>query len=564
MRLAREYPDRNRDLQPPVAPYRSGIVSNTPAAAIFLLMMGAVTFVLLIACANVANLLLARAAARSRDVSLRMSLGATRWRIVRQLLAESFVLAIVSGAAALALSSIAVRMFAVALSRAGEDVPYWLQFPLDLRVFAFLAAVCLDTTILVGLIPALQTARTNLIELVGDASRGTIGHRLSQRWSGVLVVGQLALALVLLTGAGAITRNLLALVYVDVGVPTSDLVRMSIDLPAARYASSEQRFLFYRQLDERLATSPGVHATLATAIPNGDAGEVAIVTGDQPLVDQSSRRGTARVTVGPRYFEALGVGLVRGRLFNDGESSGAAIVNRRFVDVHLGGGAALGSQFRIAPEPEWLTVIGVAENVRQNRNGDGFEPVVYLPLGANAPARMELLLRSETDVARVAAALRVQVRSLDVDVPLYDIRTVDEEIAISRWPQRVFGTMFAIFAGVAVVLAAVGLYAVTAYGASRRTQEIGVRVALGAQARQIWWLVTRRASKQLAAGLVIGALGVLAVGRVLPAVLFGMSAADPLTIDAVAGLLLAIGIAACVIPARRAMRLDPVAALRAE
>src|SRR5687768_9856678 len=151
MRLACEYPDRNRDLQPTVAPYRSGIVSNTPAAAIFLLMMGAVTFVLLIACANVANLLLARAAARSRDVSLRMSLGATRWRIVRQLLAESFVLAIVSGAAALALSSIAIRMFAVALSRAGEDVPYWLKFPLDLRVFAFLAAVCLGTTILVGL-----------------------------------------------------------------------------------------------------------------------------------------------------------------------------------------------------------------------------------------------------------------------------------------------------------------------------------------------------------------------------------------------------------------------------
>ena len=461
-------------------------------------MMGAVTFVLLIACANVANLLLARAAARSRDVSLRMSLGATRWRIVRQLLAESFVLAIVSGAAALALSSIAVRMFAVALSRAGEDVPYRLQFPLDLRVFAFLAAVCLDTTILVGLIPALQTARTNLIELVGDASRGTIGHRLSQRWSGVLVVGQLALALVLLTGAGAITRNLLALVYVDVGVPTSDLVRMSIDLPAARYASSEQRFLFYRQLDERLATSPGVHATLATAIPNGDAGEVAIVTGDQPLVDQSSRRGTARVTVGPRYFEALGVGLVRGRLFNDGESSGAAIVNRRFVDVHLGGGAALGSQFRIAPEPEWLTVIGVAENVRQNRNGDGFEPVVYLPLGANAPARMELLLRSETDVARVAAALRVQVRSLDVDVPLYDIRTVDEEIAISRWPQRVFGTMFAIFAGVAVCTRRG--WTLCRDGVWRVATHAGDRCSRGPGRPGSTDLVARHASRQQTAG----------------------------------------------------------------
>jgi putative ABC transport system permease protein len=565
-RLAREYPDRNRDLRPAVAPYRAGIVSRTPAALIFLFMMGAVTLVLLIACANVANLLLARAAVRSRDVSLRMSIGATRWRIIRQLLVESMLLAAVSGAAALALSSVGIRLFSVALSQAGEEVPYWLAFPIDIRVFVFLASICLGTTVLIGLVPALQTARTNLVDVLGDAARGSIGHRRSQRWSGVFVVGQLALALVLLTAAGAVTRNLLALVHVDVGIPTSGLVHMAIELPASKYPSGEQRFLFYRQLDDRLAGSPDMRATLASAMPNADAEEGPIATANQPIAGESSRRGAARVTVGPRYFETLGIELLSGRLFGDGDSGRrAAIVNRRFVEVHLGDGVLpLGSQFRIPPDGEWLTVVGVVGNVRENSNGDGFEPVIYLPFGAMAPSHIEILVRSGSDLAQVASTLRTHVRALDLDLPLYDIRTVDDEMAISQWPQRLFGSMFAIFAGIAVVLAAVGLYAVTAYAASHRTQEIGVRVALGAQARQIWWLVTRRAGRQLAAGLVIGGAGAAAVGRVLPALVFGTSAGDALTLILVAALMVAVASVACFVPARRAMRLDPLAALRAE
>jgi putative ABC transport system permease protein len=203
--------------------------------------------------------------------------------------------------------------------------------------------------------------------------------------------------------------------------------------------------------------------------------------------------------------------------------------------------------------------------VRQNRNGAGFEPVVYVPLGATAPALREVLVRSDADLAQVASVLRGHVRSLDADVPLYNIQTVEEAMAIARWPERIFGSMFAIFAGIAVVLAAVGLYAVTAYGASQRTQEIGVRVALGAQARQIWWLVSRRAARQMGAGLVMGSAGALAVGRVLSSLaIFGESAADPLTIGAVGALLIGVAFAASFIPARRAMRLDPVAALRAE
>jgi putative ABC transport system permease protein len=564
-RLAREYPDRNRDPRPSVAPYRAGIVARTPAAVIFLFMMGAVTLVLAIACANVANLLLARVAARSRDVSLRMSMGATRWRIIRQLLVESMLLALASGGAALALSSIGIQLFTRTLSQTAEEVPYWLTFPIDIRVFGFLATICLGTTVLIGLVPALQTARTNFVDVLNDAARGTIGHRRSQRWSGALVVSQLALALILLTGAGAIARNLLALMHVDVGVRTAGLARMVLELPVAGYESNERRLFFYRQLDDRLAASRGIRATLATAMPNEDAQEAAIVTGIQRTPDRPARRNTAVLTIGPRYFETLGIVLRSGRLFDTADSSRpAAIVNSRFVDVHLAGVAPLGSQFRIAPDGDWLTVIGVVSDVRQNGNGDGFEPVVYVPLGAMAPAHIEILVRSDADLAQVASMLRTHVRALDADLPLYDIRTVDDEIAVSQWPQRVFGSMFAIFAGIAVVLAAVGLYAVTAFAASLRMQEIGVRVALGAQARQIWWLVTRRAGAQLLVGLAIGGAGAVAVGRVLPAVVFGTFAGDPLTLILVAALLVAVAGVACFVPARRAMRLDPVAALRAE
>jgi predicted permease len=497
-----------------------------------------------------------------------MSIGATRSRIVRQLLIESLLLALAAGAVALGLAAVGIRIFWQIVSNVADPPPFWLRFPIDGTVFAFLAAVCLGTSVLFGLVPALHASRTSLVEVLNEGGRGGTGHRRSRRWTGALVVGQLALTLVLLTGAGTMMRNLWQLVRMDAGVDTSQLVRMGLDLPASEYRTPEQRRLFYAQLTDRLTARPGIEASLATSIPAspGPEGGVLFDGTAEPPVEQRPR--VSIVTVSGGYFETVGARLLSGRSFttDDGlPGRETAVVNRRFVEAYLGGPDPLGQRIRLATDAGWLTIVGVAANVRQRTTGSGdFDPVVYLPVAANPPARTNIIVRSNDGLPRIAAVLREEVRALDANLAIYDIRTVDEHLAMSRWAQRVFGSMFAIFAGIALLLAIVGLYAVTAYSAAQRTQEIGVRIALGARSRQVWWLVTRRASWQLGAGLLLGTAGSAAVIRMVPAMLTGGSAGGATTLGAVAVLLLAAGLVASFIPARRAMRLDPVAALRQE
>ncbi len=564
--LARDYPGDRRTVPPNVEPFRSGV--GAPVVAVVGAMMGAVVFVLLIACANVANLLLARAARRTRDVSIRMAIGASRWRIVRQFLVESLLLALVAGVAALALSAASIRLFWQVVSSVADPPPFWLRVPIDGSVFAFLAAVCLGTSILFGLVPALHTSRTSLVEVLNEAGRGSTGHRRSRRWTGTLVVGQLALTLVLLTGAGLMMRNLLTLVRMDAGVDTARLVRMGLDLPASEYASAERRLSFYRQLTDRLEAVPGFEASLASAIPLGNSQQASLVFDDRADTPVEQRPSASVVTIGPAYFDTVGAAVLRGRPFardDGGAGPRATVVNQRFADLYFGGADAVGRRIRLGSDTEWMTIVGVAASIRQRTTASGaFDPVVYLPFAANPPVRTIILVRSNRDVAGVASVLREHVRALDADLAVYDIRTVDEHLAMARWGQRVFGSMFAIFAAIALVLAIVGLYAVTAYSVTQRTQEIGVRIALGARARQVWWLVTRRAAGQLAVGVLIGGAGAAAVTRVVPAMLAGNNPGSPATLIGVSMLLLAVGLAACFIPARRAMRLDPVAALRQE
>jgi predicted permease len=564
--LARTYPNPDGDIAPRVESFRSGI--GQPIVAVMTAMMGAVFFVLLIACANVANLLLARATRRTREVSVRLSLGATRGRIVRQLLAESLVLATVAGVFALALSAAAIRLFWYVATNVADPPPFWMRVPFDPAVFVFLGSLCLGTSIMFGLAPALQTARTNLLEVLNEAGRGSTGHRRSRRWSGVLVTGQLALTLVLLTGAGLMMRNLLNMVRAEAGVETASLVRMAMDLPGTVYASPDQRRSFYRQLDERLASLPNIRATLASAMPMSNTPEDAVSFEGRPEPPADRRPVASLVSVGPRYFQTLGASILTGRGFTPQEDATVtrpAVVNQRFVDIYFGGQSPVGRRIRLGAENEQVTIVGVAANVRQRTTPTGaFDAVVYRPFELNPPSRAIVLARSTADIGTIATAIREQVRALDADLAIYDIRTVDEHLAMGRWGQRVFGSIFAIFAAIALVLAIVGLYAVTAQSIGQRTKEIGVRVALGARASQVWWLVTRQASAQLIAGLLIGGAGAAAASRVLPAALAGTSGADPLTMAGLAGVMLTVGLAACFIPARHAMRLDPVDALRDE
>ena len=576
-RLAREYPDQNRIMPMRMARYRSGVGIDAGLNLTFDFMLGAAGFVLLIVCANVASLLLARSAARAREVSVRMSLGASRWRIVRQLLVESALLAGVAGIVALGLSAFGVRTIWQAIMNTGDAPPYWMAFPMDGRVFTVLAAICLSASILSGLAPAWLTAQTSLRAPLNEAGRGHVSSRRGRRWTGAFVIGQLALTLILLSGAGLMMRSLLAQVRADAGVDTSQLVTLRLDLPAATYSTAGQRRRLYQDIEERFATLPGVQVGLASQVPLASVPERELITDDKPDIPAGSRPVVGQMTVSSSYFEMLGARSVRGRMFErrDGVPDAVAIVNERLAALYFSGEEPIGRRIRLlvrgrpsvnnGSNTQWLTIIGVAPNVRQRSiEGGAFDPIVYLPIDLSTPVAASVIVRSDLDPGTVAATLRDRMRTIDPDLPLFEVRTVNQQLAFLRWPQRVFGTMFATFAAIALVLAIVGLYAVTAYAAMQRTKEIGVRMALGAQASHVWWLVTRNAATQLTVGLLLGGCGAVAISRALPGQLAGASGSDPFTLVAVAGLLVTVALVACAIPARRALRLNPVVAMRSE
>jgi putative ABC transport system permease protein len=575
-KLARDYPDTNKDISARVMTFNDR-VNGGPIKLVFLSLMGAVGFVLLIACANVANLLLARSANRAREMGVRISLGASRWRIVRQLLVESVLLSIVSGLLGLALASVGVRLFDAATQDVGK--PYWIQFTMDGQVFAFFAAVCLGTGIVFGLAPALHVSKTDLNEVLKEGGRsGSSGVR-ARRWTSALIVAELALTLVLLAGAGLMMRSFLNLYRLDVGVETSQLLTMRLNLPNQKYPTPERRRIFYDRLDQRLAGLSGIQAaTITTNMPlGGGFPRLLSMDGKEPTPGEQPPTVT-QVTIGPRYFETLGIKVLRGRAFDELDGTAghdSVIVNQRFATMHFGNEDPIGRRIKLtvdgpqspgAPPALWTTIVGIAPTVRQRMQpgDDAPDPVAYIPLRAHAPSFMMLLIRAQRDAASLTSLARDEVRAIDPDLPLFGILTMDQQLAQQRWAFRIFGSMFAIFALIALALSTVGLYAVTAYSVAQRTQEIGVRMALGAQAAQVLWLILRRSLVQMAIGLTIGIAGAVGVGRLLSSVLFQTGARDPILMLGIISLLIVVSTSACLWPARRATRLDPVSALRDE
>jgi putative ABC transport system permease protein len=575
-RLATEFPATNKDFRVFVEPYHQR-VNGGPIRLVFLSLMGAVGFVLLIACANVANLLLARASNRAREISVRISLGASRWRVVRQLLIESLLLALIAGVIGFGIALVGIRLFDIATQDVGR--PYWIEFTVDLRVFGYLALICLLTALAFGLAPALHVARTDVNEILKEGGRsGSAGARV-RRWTGVLVIGELALTLALLAGAAFMLRNFITMYRFDVGIDTSRLLTMSLVLPDAKYPSLESRLAFYEQLQQRL----GSRLTSVTVATNGPMSGGLVrqftivgkaVAPDAPLPD------VTMIGVDPRYFDTVGVRPLRGRGFTEADGIAGqeyAVINTRLAQMHFGADDPIGRQIELRLDPalgdpppgipmsQTFTIAGVVPNIRQrNFQERESDPIAYVPFRMQPRGVMTLIARSATDPHQLTPAVREEMRAIDPDLPLFNIRTLDESLAQQRWPFRVFGTMFAIFAAGALLLSAIGLYAVTAYAVRQRTQEIGIRTALGAQSSQVMWLFVRRALVHLGIGVTLGVAGAIGVGSIFEAgdLLIHINGRDPATIATIALLLVVVAMAASVLPARQATRLDPIAALR--
>ena len=543
---------------------------------VFLAMMGAVGFVLLIACANVANLLLSRSAYRAREIGMRIAVGATRWRIIRQLLLESVVLGAIAGLVGLGLTIAGVRAFDAAVSGVGK--PFWIVFTLDYVVIAYLAGICLLTGIIFGLAPALQVSKTNINDVMKEGGRGTAGGR-SARWmSGTLVVAELALTIVLLAGAGLMIRSFLKLYTLDIGIDTRHLMAMRLQLSNPKYADLETRRAFFERLEPKLAAVPGAEVVaFTTSVPPFGAGRRPFEIDGRPArsPDENAPEVTV-VSISPRFFEAVGVRVARGRGFHDTDGtpgSETAIINERMAAEFFPGEDPIGRRLRFVrrepataqPVEVWRTVIGISPTLRHSSPQEA-EPraAVYLPFRQDPDRFLTMLVRSRVEPGTIMTAVRSEVQAVDRDQPVFTIETLDEMLARTTWPYRVFGSLFALFAAIGLLLSAVGLYAVMAYSVTQRTQEIGVRMALGAESRQVSWLVLRRGLLQLAIGLTIGLGGALLLSEVLRTLLVQIEPTDPVTFVAITVVLVTVAIAACLIPARRATRIDPLRALRTE
>ena len=573
--LAVAHPDTNKDVRPDVFTlvdaYNGGI--SLTESTIFTPLLAA-AFVLLIAAANLANLLLARAAYRSREIAIRLAIGATQWRIVRGLLIESLLLASVAWVLAVGFSWLTLTISA---SHAAPRLPYW-RIKMDVRLLGTLAAIALVTTGLFGLAPAIYASRRATAEGLKDGGRLSTPPKV-RRWTHALLVGQFAVTLALLNGAGLAARRFLNFYAVDRILQTSDTVTTVIRLPAQTYATRDQRIAFHEQLHARLLSVPGVTAsTVASAAPFSPAGRRQLTSVDgRPTTEPPPDVMT--VVVEPAYFQTLVGGLVLGEPFSGLHGTpghDAAIVNQQFASVYLGAGNPIGRRLEIRPPtarrtylreadapapPVSVVVIGVAPDIRQIRDA---VPMVYLPFRAEAPATVALIVHGSAGLGPVVPAVRNAVNAIDPDLALGVVRTLDELRDRSRADPADMASHFAKIGGLALVFSGVGLYSAMAYAVRRRTQEIAVRMALGAQAAQVRWLFLKTGAWVISAGVVLGVPAALVVGRLLQNTFVRTEARDVMTLIVTVALLAGVALVASIVPARRATRLEPTAALRIE
>jgi macrolide transport system ATP-binding/permease protein len=574
--LAVAYPETNADARIQVLPEVKGRFYDVSDFLGFmgLMAMSVAGLVLLISCANVANLLLARAAARSREIGVRLALGAGRIRIIRQLLTESVLLASLGGVIGLLFAYVGTNL--VHASVPPLPYPISLDFNPDLRVLKWTVIISLLTGVIFGLAPALLASRADLVPILKGDSSGNIGGERSRRWNlrGVLVMTQVALSIVILVCAGLFLRSLNRAQRVDPGFRVDKLVTMMLDPGLLNYSVEEGK-RFYQELLQRMESQPGVRAaSLVEYLPLGDSNSnrgPVLREGDPPPKPGDGQTIDCNL-IAPKYFETMQGQLVAGRDFNlrdNDQSPRVVIVNQEFARRLWGGEQqALGKRVRVSgPDSPLLEVVGVAKdglylNLYENRRA-----YFYLPeYQGSYNSQMTLLVsaNSSADLTAVADAMRRQVRELDSRVPVFGLQMAERNLSFAYWGPRLGAGMASAFGVLALLLATMGLYSVMSYSVSRRTREIGVRMALGAERRDILKIVIGEGLTLVGIGVVVGLAGAFGLTRVLAGLLFGVSATDPMTFALVVALLLLIALLACYIPARRATRVDPMTALRTE
>ena len=567
-RLERQYPG-NSGLGVRLVPLHEEIVGDVRRP--LLVLLGAVGLVLLIACANVTNLLLTRSSGRQRELAIRSALGAGRGRLLRQMLTESIVLAMAGGAAGVLLAAWSIDLLQLL---APPALPRLSSIRIDGRVLGFAFAAAVGTGLLFGIAPAVHAAGSSASGQLKEGGRGGTDSSRGRRLRSVLAVAELAVALVLLIGAALLVRSVIALNRVDLGFATRDVLALRVDLPQLKYASPAKAVAFFQQLGDRLASLPGVQSTgagtslLLSRLPQSST----ITIEGRPAADPTRQDIPVPYdAVTPGFFRTLQIPLVRGRMLTDADTPGAqrvAVVNESFVRRFFPNEEPIAKRVTFddptGSEVRWTTIVGVVADTR--RGGFNRPPwaEVYFPHQQDGDRRMFVVARTSGDPAALARAAQAEVWAIDREQPVASVRTVAEAMAQSEANRRFVTLLLGVFATVALVLAAIGVYGVLAYATAQRTQEIAIRMALGADHRDVLRMVLGAGTQLAAAGVAIGLAGALVLTQVLSGLLFGVSARDPLTFVLVPAALGTVALLASWIPARRAVRVEPVAALRGE
>ncbi|HET9264398.1 MAG TPA: ABC transporter permease [Vicinamibacterales bacterium] len=567
-RLEATYPKENQSWSALVRPLRSWMVP--PQVEVMMLaMMGAVTLVLMIACANVANLFLARASVRHREISIRSALGAGKWRIVRQLLTEAMVIGLISAPLGMLVAWVGIRL--VDRGIPPDSVPYFIHWSLDARSLAYTVGISILTGIVFGIAPALQAARSNLQESLKEGGRGAAGSGRARLRSG-LVVAEIGMSLVLLVGASLFVRSFLNVQDSSAGFDTSPLMTMRFYLPGSAYDSPEAKARRTEDIVRRVEGLPGVQAAFASNfIPFGSGGSGGTVQVEGRAVEEGQAPRITFIAASPHLRGTLDVALLRGRDLTDSEEftrTPVALINETMAEQFWPQEDPVGRRFQFQGEgePEWFTVVGVIGDFRHFQ-GDSDRPIfpsAYVPYSLDPALNTGLTIRVSGEPSRITSAVREQIRQADVALPVFSMQTMEKLRQLNFWQFRLFGWMFSVFGAIALLLASIGVYGVLSYSVSQRVQEVGVRVALGAERGDVLKLILGHGMKLAGLGIVLGMIGAAGATQFIESILFNVTPTDPVSFGGVALFLTFVALLASYVPARRAMAVDPIVALRNE